>query len=92
MSISDLLILVSIVAYVALNSFVGYRIRKSLYLEETRRKLHLKLIWYLPFLGPLIIRNFWKKQKNEPLETITKDKRKIKKGSFYESGIGMHDV
>jgi hypothetical protein len=75
--------------YVSLNIFVTIRINKSDYLSEERRKLHRRLIWLLPFLGPLLIIGFWTKSKPK-LETMTKEKREKNKGNFYESGIGLN--
>ena len=75
--------------YVLLNIFVTIRINKSDYLNEERRKLHRRLIWLFPFLGPLLISGFWTKSKPK-LETMTKEKREKNKGNFYESGIGLN--
>ncbi len=75
--------------YVLLNIFVTIRINKSDYLNEERRRLHKRLIWLIPFLGPLLIIGFWTKVKPK-LETMTKDEREKKKGNFYESGIGLN--
>jgi hypothetical protein len=76
--------------YILVNMYVTGRINKSYYLSEERRRLHKKLIWFTPFIGPLLIRGYWKTEKNKKLETITKEDREKKKGSFYESGIGLY--
>lgn len=81
-----------LLAYLCLNLYVNYRISSSLYLDEDRRKLHRIFIWLLPFIGPLMIRNFWKKKKPSRLEIITKDKRKTDNSGFYESGIGQSSL
>ena len=75
--------------YILFNLFVIWRINKSFYLNEERRGLHKRLIWIIPFIGPLLIIGFWTKRKIKP-ETMTKDEREKKKGDFYESGIGLN--
>jgi hypothetical protein len=76
--------------YILLNLYVTRRINKSYYLNGERRELHKKLIWIIPFIGPLLIRGFWKMEKNKKIKTITKEEREKKKGDFYESGIGLY--
>ena len=75
--------------YIILNLYVTGRINKSYYLNEERRGLHKKLIWIIPFIGPLLIIGFWTKRKIKS-ETMTKNEREKKKGDFYESGIGLN--
>ncbi len=79
-----------IVAYVGLNFYTRYKINKAFYLSEKRRELHKKLIWFLPFLGALMLRSFWTSKKKK-LEAMYKAKRK-EKASFYESGKGAYPV
>jgi hypothetical protein len=77
--------------YIILNLFVTKRINKSTYLSEDMRSLHKKFIWFLPFLGPIIIKNFWGKPKKDNIQTNTKTQRdkNAKYDGFYESGKGM---
>jgi len=44
----------------------------------------------LPFLGPLVIKNFWKTPKEKGLQINTKTQRdkNTTYGGFYESGLG----
>jgi hypothetical protein len=86
------MIALSIIAigYIVFNLYVTKRINKSFYLNEERKALHKNLIWIIPFVGPLMIVSFWRKNKKVTFETMTKDQRK-KKGDFYESGIGLND-
>ena len=88
MEITLILVLIA-TAYILVNLYVTGKINKAFYLKEDRRALHKKLIWIIPFLGPLMIRGSWKKRKIEKLDVITKDKRKRTKSHFYESGIGQ---
>ena len=85
-------VLVVAFLYVFINIYVTKRINKALYLKEERRRLHKKFIWYLPFIGPLIIRGFWKTREDKDLEVMTKSKRKIDKSNYTESGTGMYPV
>ena len=78
------------IVYILLNIYVTRKINKAYYLKEERRKLHKIFIWIIPFLGPLMIKSFWQEKKNETMEVMTKDKRKIDKSSYYESGSGMY--
>ena len=78
-----------VLVYVLVNLYVTKKINKALYLKEERREYHKKFIWYVPFLGPLIIRGFWKTQKETEMEIMTKNKRKKAKGSFHESEKGF---
>ena len=87
-----LLLALTPVAYIVLNMYVAKKINKAFYLKEKRRKLHEKIIWLIPFLGPLMLRGFWKKNRSTKLDVITKSNRKNKAGGFYESGLGVHPV
>jgi hypothetical protein len=78
-----------VLAYIGLNFYVDKRIREAHYLSLDRKKLHRKFIWILPFLGPWLIRSFWKKPEGD-MEVMTKDKRKLKKSDFYESGYYLY--
>ena len=85
------LIVISIIfLYNILNLYVRNRINNSIYLDENRRKLHQKLIWILPFLGPIIIYGFWRNKSKDELDVMTKAKRKQDKSNFYESGKGIY--
>ena len=75
--------------YLLLNIFVTIRINKSDYLNGERRGLHKRLIWLIPFLGPMLILRYWTKSKPK-FETMTKQQREKSKGDFYESGIGLN--
>jgi hypothetical protein len=77
-------------AYIILNLYVTRRINKSYYLNDQRRAIHKILIWFLPFIGPLLIMGFWRKERKVKFDTMTKDQRKKSKGDFYESGIGLN--
>ena len=84
-------ILIALLIYVLLNGYVTKRLNKSYYINEEMRSLHKKFIWFLPFLGPLIIKNFWKKPKTNNVQTNTKTQRdkNTKYDGFYESGQGV---
>lgn len=83
-----LIIAFILVVYISLNTYVTIKINKANYLKEERRRLHKKLIWIVPFLGPLAIRSFWSEGKVE-IKAVTKKDRKIDKGSFHESNKGI---
>jgi hypothetical protein len=85
------LALIALLDYILLNVFVTKRINKSYYLSEEMRSLHKKFIWFLPFLGPILIKNFWRKPKTNNIQTNTKTQRdkKAKYDGFYESGQGV---
>lgn len=51
--------------------------------------LHLKLIWILPFIGPTLLYNFWKKSNPTVMKINTKENRKTESTHFYESGEGL---
>jgi len=76
--------------YIILNLYVTGRINKSYYSNEERRGLHKKLIWAIPFLGPLMLIGFWRKIGKMKTDTMTKEQREKRKGDFYESGIGLN--
>ncbi len=82
------LALISLLIYILLNVFVTKRINKSYYLSEEMRSLHKKFIWFLPILGPLIIKNFWRKPKTNNIQVNTKSQRdkNAKYDGFYDSG------
>lgn len=84
-----IIIVVILIAYFIFTKYVNNKINKSLYLNESRRNSHKIFIWIIPFLGPLIIRNFWKTREDNELEIMTKKKRKQDKSNFYESGKGI---
>lgn len=85
------LVPIAILIYILLNVFVTKRINKSYYLSEEMRSLHKKFIWFLPFLGPLLIKNFWRKPKTNYVQINTKTQRNknAKYNGFYESGQGV---
>lgn len=74
----EIIILISFSLYVILNIVITQKINQAYYVKEERRTLHKKLIWILPFIGPLLIKSHWKKSKE--LEVMTKDKRGKSKG------------
>jgi len=82
------LALIALLIYILLNVFVTLRINKSYYLSEEMRSLHKKFIWFLPILGPLIIKNFWRKPKTNNIQVNTKSQRdkNAKYDGFYDSG------
>jgi hypothetical protein len=86
MIISSIIVLI----YLALNIYVSNRLSKSFYLNEERRGLHKKLIWFIPFIGPALLYGFWKPNNKVRIETMTKEQRESKNGNFYESGIGLN--
>ena len=55
------------ILYLSINLVVVRRINESrFYSDEERRKLHKKFIWMIPFVGPLMVRGYWrKKSKNQ---------------------------
>ena len=74
-----IILAISIVAYLILNVYVFEKINTAFYLSEERRKLHKIVIWILPFLGPLMLRSFWRNRENDRLKVILKKDRKIKR-------------
>lgn len=81
----EVLIGVILVSYIGLNIYVAKRINDAEYLYEGRKSLHKRLIWYLPFIGPLIIRSFWDVKPKNADDIVTKDKRKIKQGKHTDN-------
>lgn len=75
----EILLILAIGFYVGINLRVTKKINNANYLKENRRKLHKKIIWILPFLGPLLIKSFWQKKKNEASDAMIKGKRKLDK-------------
>lgn len=85
--IISIVVLVSL--YIGLNLYVVKRINKANYINSKQRNLHRKFIWFLPFIGPFMIRTYWKKHEYKPVKSRTKVDRKLEKGGFFESGIYM---
>ncbi|MCK5845815.1 MAG: hypothetical protein KAG84_00130 [Bacteroidales bacterium] len=83
------ILIIVFIVYIILTSYIYIRINKAIYLSEERRTIHKIFIWLLPFIGPFIIRGFWIKKSRQNLETMTKNKRKLDKSNFYESGKGI---
>jgi hypothetical protein len=81
---------ITAIIYAAFNLFVMRRISRAFYLDEDRRRFHMKFIWILPFIGPLIISGSWREPKKVKLDTMTKEQRDKRKGDFYESNIGLN--
>ena len=73
--------------YLLLNIFVTIRINKSDYLNGERRGLHKRLIWLIPFLGPMLILRYWTKSKPK-FETMTKQQRE----KMSRPEIGLHEL
>ena len=46
------------------------------------QSLHLKLIWFLSFIGPLMLYSFWKKSKPTKMKINTKEHRKTESTHF----------
>lgn len=69
------------IIYVGFTLWVRRKITKALYLSSKRRTLHLWFIWCVPFLGPLILRGFWKQR--EILKTRTIKDRNPKSDHFF---------
>jgi hypothetical protein len=80
---------VVVAIYVGFNLFVTRRISKAFYMDEEMRRRHRKFIWFVPFIGPLLITGFWRKAKKVKFDTLTKQQRDKNMGDFYESGIGL---
>jgi hypothetical protein len=60
------------------------RILNTAVFTNRQKRIHILLIWILPFFWFWLIKGLIK-----PTEIMTKDKRKIDKSSFHESGIGQ---
>ena len=80
------------IVYILFNVWVTKMIERARYYKEERKALHRRVIWIVPFLGPLLLRSFWKDRRKNKLEIITKEKRKIQQGGFYESHKGYPGV
>jgi hypothetical protein len=50
--------------------------------------MHKKLIWILPFIGPVLISGFWTKRKKR-MGVQTKERRNKGKGGFTENTGGI---
>lgn len=85
---TQIIILLIIAAYFFFTFYVYKRIGQARYINEDRRKTHRKLIWFLPFIGPLMIRGFWTKQKKR-MGVQTRSKRSKGKGDFTENTGGI---
>lgn len=84
------IVIVSVfIAYILFTFYVNNKINKAVYFDEERRSIHKKLIWILPFIGSLMIRNFWKKQDPKDMKVISKTTSKKSKMNFTESGKGI---
>ena len=88
--IIEITVILVLIAYFLFTNYVRNKINKSIYLNEERRNLHKKLIWIIPFLGPLMIRSFWKKQNPNDMKVISKATSKKRKMNFTESGKGIY--
>ena len=88
MGTTTIILLLIITAYVLFTLFVSKRISKARYMNEERRSMHKKLIWFLPFVGPVLIRGFWTSQKKK-MGVQTKEKRNKGKGGFIENTGGI---
>ena len=88
MTLTQIIILLIIAVYVLFTLYVYRKIGQARYINEDRRKIHRKMIWFLPFIGPLLIRGFWTKQKKR-MGVQTKSKRNKGKGNFTENTGGI---
>jgi hypothetical protein len=88
MTTTTIVLLIIIAVYVIFTLYVYKRIGRARYINEERRKIHRKMIWFLPFIGPLMIRGFWTKQKKK-MEVHTKERRRKGKGDFTENTGGI---
>lgn len=88
MTTTAIIILIIIAAYVLFTLYVSKRISQARYMDEERRSMHKKLIWFLPFIGPLLFKGFWAKQ-NKRMGVQTKSKRNKGKGGFTENTGGI---
>jgi hypothetical protein len=82
-------IIIIVTVYIILNLYVTGRIKKSYYLNEERREFHKKIIWAIPFLGPVLIIGSWLKPGEIKSDTMTREQREKSKANFYESGVGL---
>jgi hypothetical protein len=88
MTNTTIIILLIIAAYVLFTLYVSKRISKARYMNEERRSMHKKLIWILPFIGPVLISGFWTKRKKR-MGVQTKERRNKGKGGFTENTGGI---
>ena len=83
------LIVLFCVIYITSNLVISKRLKNSYYPDKAMLSLHLKLIWILPFIGPTLLYNFWKKSNPTVMKINTKENRKTESTHFYESGEGL---
>ena len=88
-SMNIAIVLSLLFTYFIFNLYVAGKIAQAHYLSEERRQLHQKLIWFIPFFGPWMLKGFWTSSKQKRFDVITKENRKREQGGFYESGKGM---
>jgi hypothetical protein len=79
-----------LILYFLSNVIISKRLKKAYYPDKAMLSLHLKLIWLLPFIGPLMLYSFWKTSKPTKLKINTKENRKTESSQFYESGEGLN--
>ncbi|GAA0190803.1 hypothetical protein GCM10009122_52750 [Fulvivirga kasyanovii] len=84
-----LFVVIISVAYLLFSIYVNAKVNKGYYFSEKRRSAHRWLIWMIPFLGAILIKGHWQPKRNYQAEVMTKNERKNKNGSFYESGIAV---
>ncbi|TKG93991.1 hypothetical protein EYV94_14645 [Puteibacter caeruleilacunae] len=77
--------LIGLYLYVSIKTQIA--INKTTYLSEDKKKLNSVLVWSIPFVWALLIRNVIK---SVDMSVMTKDKRNIDKSHFYESGKGIY--
>lgn len=80
---------IAILLYFSINLYVMKRIREAEYLDEERRNIHKWFIWSLPFVGPYLIRGFWKKRKKEEFDVVTKNRRAGMKSGVFGGLFGI---
>ncbi|HAA20189.1 MAG TPA: hypothetical protein DCP28_16015 [Cytophagales bacterium] len=61
-----------------------FKVKKTTYYKPARKRLHYRVLWMLPYLGPLLVTIFHRNSTG-PLKTTTKKDRKVKNGSKLES-------
>ena len=79
-----------LITYILCNLVISKRLKKAYYPDKAMQTRHLKLIWLLPFIGPLMLYSFWKKSKPKKMKINTKENRKTESSHFYESGEGLN--
>jgi hypothetical protein len=83
--------IIALLVYFLFTYHIQLKIESANYLDEDRRRLHKRLIWVIPFIGPQLIRSYWQKSKKQKsLEVKTKGSRKSEVGGFYESNSGIY--